>query len=225
MSMKVHVIFGPPGAGKGTQCDLLVARLGVKHVSTGGILRSEIASGSELGMTVKDVVAQGLLVDDSLLFSCLKAYLSREALSGSGILLLDGVPRNAAQVAGLDEVLSTFSLKVEGCLSLVAPVESLISRFARRWTCSCGYVGTFAEVDEARNGLCPKCGKTGAFSRRADDEPSVVSRRMEVYRQETEPVAKLYCDRNLLVEIGALRSVEEVYVEVGAVILGRLSRS
>ncbi len=213
MSTKVFVFFGPPGVGKGTQCGLLAERLGVRHVSTGSIIRAEISAGSDLGRKVKDLVQAGNLVDDALLFSCLKAFLERSDLS-EGTLLLDGVPRTVAQVAGLDGVLSPLGLKVNGVISLVAPVDELVSRFAKRWTCTCGYVGSFETEAAARGGACPKCSKVGGFSRREDDKPEVVTRRMEIYRSETEPVAAIYRQNGKIREIDGLRAVEHVYLDV-----------
>ncbi len=218
MSMKVFVIFGPPGVGKGTQCALVAERLSVQHVSTGSIIRGEIASGSDLGKRVKDIVAGGNLVDDATLFSCLNGFLSRADLS-KGVLLLDGVPRTTSQVSGLDDVLSKLNLKVNGVISITAPVEDLISRFSKRWTCSCGYVGAFDSEGLARAAVCPKCSKSSSFSRRDDDRPEVVSKRMSVYRQETEPVAALYRDVGKMNEIDGLRPVEAVYLDVGRCIV------
>jgi len=218
MAMKVFVIFGPPGVGKGTQCSLVADRLSVQHVSTGSIIRAEIASGSELGKRVKDVVSGGNLVDDTTLFSCLNGFLSRSNLN-EGVLLLDGVPRTTSQISGLDVVLSKLGLSVNGVISITAPVEDLASRFAKRWTCSCGQVSAFDSADVAAMGKCTKCSAEGKFIRREDDKPAVVSKRMEVYRQETEPVASVYRTRGKIREIDGLRSVEEVYLDVGRFIV------
>jgi adenylate kinase len=218
MSMKVFVFFGPPGVGKGTQCGLLAERLGVRHVSTGSIIRAEISAGTDLGRKVKDLVQAGNLVDDSLLFSCLKAFLERSDLR-EGTLLLDGVPRTVAQVSGLDDVLRPMALKVNGVISLIAPVDDLVSRFAKRWTCGCGYVGSFETESVAQTTACPKCSKLGGFTRREDDKPEVVSKRMEIYRNETEPVAAIYRQNGKIKEIDGLRAVEHVYLDVAKAIV------
>lgn len=218
MSSKVVVFFGPPGVGKGTQCGLLAERLGVKHVSTGGLLRAEIGSGSELGRTVKEVVSAGKLVNDELLFSCLGSFLKRSSLD-SGVLLLDGVPRNVPQVSGLDAILSGFGLKVDAVVSLVAPVEMLVERFSKRWTCSCGQVEAFESEAIAMSAKCQKCSSVGRFSRREDDRPEVVSNRMEIYHNETAPVQALYSKRGKVFEVDGLKPVETVYVGVAKCIL------
>jgi adenylate kinase len=221
MSSKVVVFFGPPGVGKGTQCGLLAQRLGVSHVSTGGLLRAEIASGSELGSTVKSTVAAGKLVGDDLLFGCLEAFLRRTDVS-TGVLLLDGVPRNVTQVKGLDEVLTRFGLKVDAVVSLVAPVEKLVERFSKRWTCGCGQVEAFEQGQDPRTFKCQKCSKVGSFSRREDDRPEVVTKRMEIYHSETAPVEALYSQRGQVAHVDGLRSVEAVYVGVAKSILDLL---
>lgn len=218
MVMKVFVIFGPPGVGKGTQCSLVADRLLVQHVSTGSIIRGEIASGSPLGLRVKDIVAGGKLVDDATLFSCLDGFLSRSNLS-EGVLLLDGVPRTTSQISGLDSVLAKLRLEVNGVISITAPVGDLISRFAKRWTCVCGQVMAFDTSEVAMSAKCCKCSAIGKFARREDDKPEVVAKRMEIYLQETEPIAAIYRTRGKIREVDGLRSVEEVYLDVGRCIV------
>ncbi len=213
MSAKVFVFLGPPGVGKGTQCSLLVERLGVKHVSTGSIIREEIAAASELGKQVKDLVQGGGLVEDALLFSCLNAFLHRCDLS-SGILLLDGVPRTVSQVTTLCSVLSGMGLEIAGVISLAASTDELVIRFSKRWTCACGNVTSLELEAYANTQACLKCGKVGLFSRREDDQTQVVSRRMEIYRNETEPISEIYRRTGKLREISGLRAVELVYVDV-----------
>jgi adenylate kinase len=137
----------------------------------------------------------------------------------SGVLLLDGVPRTVSQVGGLESVLEQQKLKVTGVISLVAPVDDLISRFGKRWTCACGYVGSFETEHAAHTESCPKCGRVGGFVRREDDKPEVVAKRMEIYRNETEPVAAVYRKSGKICEINGLNFVEHVYLDVARCVM------
>lgn len=214
--MKVVVLFGPPGAGKGTQAGLLASRLGAKHVSTGGILRSQIASGSELGTRIKGIVESGRLVDDDTLFAALEADLTG-LKNGTDILILDGVPRTVSQVSRLDTSLTRLGLSVGKVLYISAPLERLVERFAKRWTCkSCGNVFSFSTKGEAEAATCGACGTKGAMYRRADDAPEAVERRFRVYEEETLPVVEQYQRHNLVRNVDGLQSQELVYVEVAA---------
>ena len=129
--MKVAIIFGPPGAGKGTQCSLLNSRLGFKTISTGAIIRQEIASQSHLGLQVKNIVESGQLVNDDVILSCLENALKSFPIENDSIILLDGIPRNLAQAAGLNALLASFNGCVNKVISLQSNLESLLDRFSR----------------------------------------------------------------------------------------------
>lgn len=213
--MKVIVFLGPPGVGKGTQASLLSTRLGFEHLSTGMILRSEIASNSELGNSVKAVVESGSLVSDDILFQCLRGALVRTATSGKSHLLLDGVPRRVSQIEKLDTLLASQSLKVDLVAALTAPVQQLTQRFSMRWNCGkCGNVDSFPSEQIAQSGVCKKCGTVGEFFRREDDSPESVHRRFDVYQAETEPLLRIYRQRGIDIEINGLRQAERVYVDL-----------
>lgn len=208
---KVVVLLGPPGVGKGTQAGLLAERLGAVHVSTGALLREEIATGSPLGKSVESTIHRGDLVSDDDLFGCLEGCLERALARNNGLLLLDGVPRNRSQVPRLDEVLSRYGLKVSAAIYLSAPVERLVERFARRWSCSsCGAVFAL-DADQAADAACSRCGKEGALVRRQDDSASSVKHRFSVYENETSPLLVDYRERGLLKEVDGLGSGEEVF--------------
>lgn len=213
LQMKVAVIFGPPGAGKGTQSALLAERRGVAHISTGAILRSEAARGTPAGAEIRKRQAAGELLSDDLLFASLKGYLETMDLKKAKWLLLDGVPRNLTQVPGLDQVLSSLGLAVNRVIVLEADTEALVERFSKRWTCQgCSNVASFENSAEAEAATCTKCG--GRLARREDDRPEVIRRRMEIYTKETLPIKEQYKARGIVFEIGALGAVEDVYREV-----------
>lgn len=210
--MTVVVFLGPPGVGKGTQAGLLADRLGALHVSTGAILRSELETGSELAKSLQTVMARGDLVSDEQLFLCLGSALDRIGTFSERVVLLDGVPRNLAQIGRLDEVLSARGAKVDLALALVAPLEQLVVRFAKRWSCkNCGAVFAFDQTPGSQD-ACSRCGSLGSLGRRPDDEPEAVRHRFSVYEQATAPVLSEYLKRGLLSTVDGLADQEAVYV-------------
>jgi adenylate kinase len=220
--LKVVVLFGPPGAGKGTQASLLSSRLGAKHISTGGLLRAQIAGGSALGVRIKAIVESGSLVDDVTLFEALEAELGGFDDDANATLVLDGVPRTESQVGLLDACLAARGLNVGVVLYVSAPVQKLVERFAKRWACrSCGNVFAFEAASVAQEATCVSCGAEGAMYRRADDAPETVERRFRVYEEETLPVVAKYKARKLVFEIDGLQSPEQVYARVVAEVVSK----
>jgi len=213
--MKVAVIFGPPGVGKGTQCSLLSERKGVIHISTGSILREEVKLQTELGKQVESVLARGDLVSDDLLFSSLLSYIQRLDLSKDGWLLLDGVPRNVGQVEKLNSIITEKELNIDMVVSLEADTDELINRFAKRWTCNkCGFIGSFTSISEAHDAVCVKCNATSSFERRKDDEAESVKYRMSVYHEKTAPVKKVLSAKTRIFEVNGVRDIEVIYSDI-----------
>lgn len=218
--MKVIIFLGPPGVGKGTQCSLLSSRLGVKHVSTGALIRQEIASKSVLGLKVKGLVEAGNLVDDKSIFACLENALSAMPLGQNDIVLMDGIPRNLSQAKDFDGLLRKFSAQVDLVLSLTADLDKLVERFEKRWTCSaCGSIDSIPLDADMPQYACSNCGKLGSMYRRKDDDPETVRRRFSIYQQETFPLVSYYADRGLLSVVDGLKSPEFVYAEIVSVLL------
>lgn len=220
--MKVFVLLGAPGAGKGTQAALIASRLGAEHISTGALLREEIKSGSALGQKVKAIVESGSLVDDLTLFDCCSGVLSRAHQAQKKLLLLDGVPRNVSQVKILDSVLENLNLRVDAALDFEVPTSLLVARLSNRWTCqNCGAIAT-GNSEGLAPSSCNSCRAVGSFARRKDDEPASVEKRLGVYVTETAPVSFVYRERAILHRIDANQSPELVYLDVGAVITKKL---
>ena len=220
--MKVFVLLGAPGAGKGTQAALIAGRLGAVHISTGALLRDEIKSGSGLGLKVKSIVESGLLVDDSTLFECFEGSLLRAKAASKKLLLLDGVPRNKSQVNILEEVLRKLNLRVDAAIDFEIPQDVLVARLSNRWTCQKCSAVTSGNSEGVAPSSCGSCGAVHSFARRKDDEPASVSRRLGVYEAETALVSAIYQEQGLLCRVDANQDPEVVYLEVGAVITKKL---
>jgi adenylate kinase len=218
--MNCFVFVGPPGSGKGTQCALLSQRLSFTHVSTGALIREEIASGSSLGKAVKQLVESGGLVDDETIVKCLSSHLDGLSETRKKIILLDGIPRNLKQAHLLSNMLPG---AISGVIYLSADPKELVARFAKRWHCTkCGKVESF-EYSPSSDYLCPACGKENSYKRRKDDEPTVVLSRFEIYQQQTTDLLNYYKNLKILYEFDALQPIEVTYAHVGALILQKVS--
>ena len=202
------VVFGPPGVGKGTQCVVLRDRFGYRHLSTGDLIRSEIRERSPLGLRVEEVVRSGSLVSDELLFALVESTL----VDPRG-LLFDGFPRSPGQASWLAVQLRSRERPVLGVVALAAPDQEIVVRLSSRRTCSaCGAGASGGDPDET----CTKCG--GRLVRRADDEPSVIARRLEVYRSETAPVLDLLARWFPVHFVDGLGDVDAVTARIAGVV-------
>jgi len=173
------VLLGPPGAGKGTQAARLAEKLGVPAISTGDIFRSNIKNGTELGKKVQEVTASGRLVSDELTNELVRDRLAQpDAAEG---FLLDGYPRNPAQVAALDEILGD-ERPVDLAVEITADFDVVTERLLKR-----------AQIEG-----------------RADDTEDVIRHRLDVYAEQTAPISALYADRGLLVQVDGIGEVDEV---------------
>ena len=187
----VAVIFGPPGSGKGTQAAAVAGELGIVHVSTGDMLRAEVARGSELGRAVEPIMASGALVSDDLIVRVIESRM-RWSDAGGGILL-DGFPRTLPQAEALDAMLERSGGRVGVVLFLDVPEDVLGERILRR----------------------------AAEEGRSDDTPETVHRRMEVYESETAPVLEYYERRGVDVRrVDGVGTVEEVRVRLRDAVAG-----
>ncbi|MFI2754326.1 adenylate kinase [Cellulomonas sp. P22] len=174
------VLLGPPGAGKGTQASRLAERLGVPAISTGDIFRANITGGTELGRKVQEYTAVGALVPDEVTNAMVRDRLAQpDAAEG---FLLDGYPRNVAQVAELDAILAELGRDLDVAVEITADAEVVVERMLGR-----------AEIEG-----------------RVDDTEPVIRHRLEVYALQTAPIADVYAERGLLVRVDGLGAVDEV---------------
>ena len=188
------ILLGAPGAGKGTQADLLSAKLGVPTISTGNILRAAIANGTPVGMQAKSYMDQGKLVPDSVIIDIVKERLAESDCANG--FILDGMPRTIPQA----EALQTNGITFDAVVSLEISDEEIISRMSGRRVCTkCGASFHVVSNPPKQEGVCDNCG--GELAIRADDAPETVQARLDVYHEQTEPLQDYYA------KLGNLRTV------------------
>ena len=198
------ILMGCPGAGKGTQSAKLKDFFGLKHISTGDVLRAEIASGSALGNQVKDIIAQGNLVPDSLMISILENIIKT---ADKGVIL-DGFPRTTAQAEALKTMLQGLGRAVDKVVMIDLPESEVVKRLSSRRLCkACGKI-----AQSAADTVCGACG--GELYVRADDTPESVKHRLEVYRRDTLPVINYYRQSGKFVQINGNQPVANVFEDI-----------
>lgn len=210
------ILLGPPGAGKGTQAKRLSASLGVPQLSTGDMLRAEVAAGSALGQKVKAVMEAGKLVSDDILIE-LVAHRIDQPDCRKGFIL-DGFPRSLPQAEALDRMLAERKLKIDRVIEMKVDADALVERITGRFTCAkcgAGYHDKFHRPKT--DGVCDQCGGT-AFTRRADDKEDKVRTRMDAYTAETAPLLPYYRGRGVLAAVDGMASMDAVTREMAQVI-------
>ena len=201
------ILVGPPGAGKGTQAVHLAAHYGIPHISTGDIFRTNIKGETELGKLAKSYLDSGNLVPDSVTNEMLKdRILQSDAANG---FLLDGYPRNVEQADFLAKVLTGHSIALDAVLELSILKEEIVQRLSGRRTCrNCG-ASSHTIFDAPKvEGVCDNCG--GELYQREDDKEEVVTHRLNVYSEQTEPIIEYYRRKGLLKVISALGEVSDI---------------
>ncbi|SEH51615.1 MULTISPECIES: adenylate kinase [Atopobiaceae] len=199
------VLLGAPGAGKGTQAQKLVADYGVAHISTGDLLRAAVKAQSKLGKEAKGYMDAGQLVPDQLVIDLVKERLEEDDAKKG--FILDGFPRNTDQAVALDGELEAMGVNLDAALLVDVASEVIISRLSSRRTCKdCGYTAP-AGVD-----TCPRCG--GEMYQRDDDKPETIARRLDTYKNQTEPLVEYYGGHGILKTVDGDRPVDEVYADV-----------
>jgi adenylate kinase len=198
------VLVGPPGAGKGTQAQLISGRLSIPHISTGDIFRANVKQETELGVLAKRYMDRGDLVPDEVTIAMVKDRLARpDAEKG---FLLDGFPRNVPQAETLKAMLSDdFGEKLDIVLELVVDEDEVVKRLSGRRTCR-----NCRQITHTDSGaVCPKCGSDDLYQR-DDDKEETVRHRLEVYKEQTAPLVSFYRGEGILEAIDATGTVEQV---------------
>ena len=197
------ILLGPPGAGKGTQAELLSKKLGIPTISTGNILRAAVKNGTPIGLKAKEYMDAGKLVPDEVIIGVISERL-QEADCQKGFIL-DGVPRTIPQAEALEKAGVLF----DAVVSLEVSDQEIVDRMSARRVCaSCGQPYHLVSVPPKKEGICDKCG--GALEARADDKPEVVLDRLKLYHQETAPLKDFYAERKLLKGVSNRPSVDEI---------------
>lgn len=206
------IILGAPGSGKGTQAAKLVEK-GFAHISTGDLLRKEIAKGTELGQKVSGIMSRGDLVDDRTVMALLKANCDVDHES----YIFDGFPRNIAQA----EMLEAELLSGRKTLAVYFKIDFsvLIDRVVNRRTCgTCGEIYNLATKAPKVTGVCDKCGSKDSLKQRKDDSEEVVSNRLKIFADTVEPMLAFYKAKGALFEIDASALENEVFASLEKVI-------
>ncbi len=185
------VLLGAPGSGKGTQATRLKTELGIAHISTGDLLRAAVKAGTPLGLRAKAVMDAGQLVSDEIVLAMLEERLEQPDTHAG--FILDGYPRNLAQADALDRLLKRIGQPLDAVLKLNVPDADIIKR---------------TEIRFKAEG-------------RADDDPETVRRRLQVYAQQTAPVADYYSQRGLLTEVDGVGAIEEIFTRLMAALKSR----
>lgn len=207
------IMFGPPGAGKGTQADILGRRYGIKKISTGDALRAVIRSGSELGEQVKALMDEGKFVPDEIVTEIIRDRVASPDCANG--FILDGFPRNLAQA----EELVGMGIRVNKALLINVPDDVLVDRVQGRVVCDkCGISYHLKNNPPAAEGVCDKCG--GRLEARKDDRPETVRARLKVYHDLTDPVVEFYRNRGVLSEIDGTASIDEATAEILKILEG-----
>lgn len=202
------ILFGPPGAGKGTQAKRLVDLLGVPQISTGDIMRAERASGSELGQKFDSYMKEGKLVPDELVAELIEKRLKQEDAKNGAIF--DGYPRTVPQAEVLDAILDKLGRRVGKVVSLEVPLDEMIERATGRRVCeACGQTYHLKYNPPPSEGRCGSCGSDRLIQRK-DDTEEVVRTRFEEYKAKTEPVLGHYQERGLVASVDGVGSLDEV---------------
>ena len=183
------MLFGPPGAGKGTQAKLLVEKYGLRHISTGDLLRKEIEKGTELGKTVQEIINRGDLIADDTMIAIIRSEIENNPQVEG--FLFDGFPRTEAQALALDKMLSERGNEVSDVLSIMIDDDKIFERIKHR-----------AEIE----------------NRKDDADPKVINQRIETYHKKTEPLVGYYKKQGKYREIDGAGTIEEVFAAISSLL-------
>lgn len=208
--MKI-IMLGAPGAGKGTQAELIMEKYGLPHISTGDIFRANIKAGTELGLKAKTFIDKGQLVPDNLTIDLVMDRISQPDCNGGYIL--DGFPRTIPQAESLTEALESRGEALDYAINVHVPDEAIVKRMSGRRACSgCGHTYHIVYAAPEKEGICDKCGS--ALYLRDDDAPETVKKRLAVYHNQTQPLIEYYGNQKILRTVDGTKDLEEVFQDI-----------
>jgi len=203
------ILLGPPGAGKGTQAMRIAEHCRIPHISTGDMFREAVKAGTPLGQKAEQYMSQGLLVPDEVTIGIVRERLAQADCANG--FLLDGFPRTIAQAEALDQILEDNPIDL--VLSIEVPDAELIKRLTGRRVCKdCGATFHIHFNPPQREDVCDQCG--ARLHHRADDTVSTVKNRLEVYKQQTEPLIAYYREQEKLVSINGDQAIDQVFQDI-----------
>ena len=196
------ILLGAPGAGKGTQAEILCDKLGIPTISTGNILRAAVKEGTPMGLKAKAFMDAGALVPDEVIVGIVKERLTQPDCANG--FILDGMPRTIAQ----GEALEKMGVEIDKVLNIIVEDEAIMNRMAGRRVCAkCGASYHVKNKPSKVEGVCDRCG--GELVIRKDDQPETVRERLVTYHEQTEPLVEFYRQRGKLVDIQDQGSIEK----------------
>ena len=206
------VLMGPPGAGKGTQADVMARNLFVPHISTGDIFRANIKAGTELGQLANQYISKGDLVPDEVTLAMIKDRLAEDDCAKG--FILDGLPRTIGQADALEAILAEQGKQLDKVVNIDVPEELLIARLCGRRVCrNCSQTYHLENNPPTEAGRCDECG--GELYQRADDSEETIKNRLEVYRAQSEPLIAYYEQKGLLLSINGNQTINNVLMDIG----------
>jgi adenylate kinase len=213
------VLLGPPGAGKGTQAQIISKEMGLPHISSGDIFRENFKNETDLGQLAKVYIERGELVPDDVTIDMIRERLTRpDCQTGA---LLDGFPRTLSQVQALSEILIDFGGSVNAVPYINVPEHILIERLTGRWTCRAhGHIFHEIHNPPQESGICDF--DRSVLYQREDDKAETVTRRIRVYLEQTIPLIEYYRQRGVLIDLDGTRSIDEVTQNLLAALRDRI---
>lgn len=215
----MNILFmGPPGAGKGTQAEKIVADFKIPHISTGDAFRLAMSKETPLGLEAKSYVDKGLLVPDNITVGIVKERLSQPDCSDG--FLLDGFPRTIAQAEALDEIVSSMGKQLDSVINLSVDRSLLLARLTGRRICkSCGATFHVLFNPPKVEHVCDKC--SGELYQRSDDTEEKVGTRLDEYLNKTAPLLDYYHNKGILREVNGEQDIDQVALEISSILRGQ----
>jgi len=212
----IIILFGPPGAGKGTQAQRIEKANGLVQLSTGDMLRAAVAEGTHYGQRAKEKMDAGQLVSDDIVIGIIAERIKQGDCKNG--FILDGFPRTVEQAKALDVMLAEEGVSLGAVVEMQVDDAALVGRIAGRYTCAhCneGYHDT--NLKPAVEGVCDQCGGT-EFKRRPDDNAETVEKRLKEYYAQTAPVLPYYAEKGILQQVDGMASIDKVAAQIAAVL-------